>query len=271
MLVPLLLMGACGDVTKLPEGADAGTTPTIVEPAQTLVPTVNIAPARGWPEGAKPTAADGLAVSAFATGLDHPRWVYALPNGDVLVAESNKPASENDGGIRAWIMGLVQKRAGAGVPSADRITLLRDADGDGIAETRTVFLEQLHSPFGMALIADSFYVANTDAIVRYPYVAGTTRITASGTKVADLPAGPINHHWTKNILPSSDGRFLYATVGSNSNVGENGIENEHEPRGDPADRARVRHHAALCVRTAQSEWPRLAAAKRRAVDRRERT
>jgi glucose/arabinose dehydrogenase len=163
---------------------------------------------------------------AFATGLDHPRWVYVLPNGDVLVAESNKPAKDPSG-IRAHIMAFVQKRAGAGVPSADRITLLRDADGDGEAETRSVLLRDLRSPFGIALIGDYLYVANTDAIVRFAYREGQTQISAPPTKIADLPAGPINHHWTKNILPSRDGKRLYATVGSNSNVAENGMENEH--------------------------------------------
>jgi len=224
-IVIALTLGACGDVAKLPENADTGPRPTIAAPQTSMFPTVNIAPARGWPEGATPTAAPGLAVNAFASGLDHPRWIYVLPNGDVLVAETNKPAKEA-AGIRAWVMGWVQKRAGAGVPSADRITLLRDADGDGKAETRGVFLRDLRSPFGMALVGNELFVATTDAVLKFPYVPGATQITAPATKVADLPAGAINHHWTKNILPSRDGRFLYATVGSNSNVAENGMENE---------------------------------------------
>lgn len=218
-------LAACGDVAKLPDRADTGPRPTITQPATSLIPTVNIAPAKGWPDGVKPTAAAGLAVNAFATGLDHPRWVYVLPNGDVLVAESNKPAKELSG-LRAWIMGIVMKRAGAAVPSADRITLLRDADNDGVAETRSVLLRDLRSPFGMALVGDQLYVANTDAVVRFPYTAGVTQITAPGIKLANLPAGAINHHWTKNVLASRDGKFLYATVGSNSNVAENGMENE---------------------------------------------
>jgi glucose/arabinose dehydrogenase len=226
VLLAAALVSACGDVTKLPDQADTGPTPTLPAPTTTLIPTINIAPARGWPLGVKPKAAPGLQVNAFATGLDHPRWLYVLPNGDVLVAESNRPAKEPSG-IRARIMGMVQKRAGAGVPSADRITLLRDGDGDGVAEVRTVFLRDLHSPFGMALIGDRLYVANTDAIVRFAYRAGETQIAGAATKVADLPAGPINHHWTKNILPSRDGKLLYATVGSNSNVAENGMEAEH--------------------------------------------
>ena len=188
---------------------------------------MHIAPAKGWPHGGAPTAAPGLAVKAFATGLDHPRWIYVLPNGDVLVAESNAPAKPDDGkGIKGWIMKKVMKRAGAGTPSANRITLLRDADGDGVAETRTLFLANLNSPIGMALVGRDFYVANTDAVMRFPYEAGATQITAPGTKLTDLPAGTINHHWTKNLIAGRDGSRLYATVGSNSNIAENGIEQE---------------------------------------------
>ncbi|MEO7401075.1 MAG: sorbosone dehydrogenase family protein, partial [Polaromonas sp.] len=128
--------------------------------------------------------------------------------------------------IKGWIMKKMMGRAGAGVPSANRITLLRDADGDGRAETRTVFLENLNSPFGMALVGHDFYVANSDAVVRFPYETGQTRISAAPVKVLDLPAGPINHHWTKNIIASPDGSKLYVTVGSNSNVGERGVEAE---------------------------------------------
>jgi glucose/arabinose dehydrogenase len=223
----LLNLVACGDMATLPASAGVGPRPTIPEPVKSLIPTVHIAPARGWPEGAAPTAAPGMAVNAFARGLDHPRWVYVLPNGDVLVAESNAPPKpEDDRGIRGWIMKMVMKRAGASTPSANRITLLRDADGDGVAEYRTVFIDGLHSPFGMALTGDSLYVANTDAVLRFRYVPGMTRITTPGATVATLPAGPINHHWTKNIIASRDGSTLYATVGSNSNVAENGMDNE---------------------------------------------
>ena len=221
----VLAVAACGDITKLPEQADTGPTPTIVAPNSSRIPTINIAPAKGWPEGRTPTAAVGLAVEAFARDLDHPRWIYVLPNGDVLVAETNRPPREEKG-LRAWVMGKVQKRAGAAMPSANRITLLRDADGDGLAETRSVFLRDLFSPFGMALIGDQLYVANADAVVRFEYPAGALEIKTPGTQVADLPGGPINHHWTKNILPSRDGKRLYATVGSNSDHGEKGMENE---------------------------------------------
>ncbi|WP_334190466.1 PQQ-dependent sugar dehydrogenase [Noviherbaspirillum sp.] len=223
----VLSAAACGDTSKLPANADVGPSPKLVEPVKSAIPTVKIAPAKGWPEGGKPVPAAGMAVNAFAGGLDHPRWLHVLPNGDVLVAESNKPKKKDEqGGIKAWITKLVMKRAGAGVPSADRITLLRDADGDGVAEVRSVFLQNLHSPFGMALVGNDLYIANTDALVRFPYKTGETSIAVAGVKVADLPAGDINHHWTKNVIASRDGAKLYVTVGSNSNVAENGMENE---------------------------------------------
>jgi glucose/arabinose dehydrogenase len=190
---------------------------------------VNVVTARGWAAGEKPVAAEGMEVVAFARGLDHPRWLYVLPNGDVLVAETNAPPRPEDSkGIKGCLFQHFQKKAGGAVPSANRITLLRDADGDGVAETRTVFLAGLSSPFGMALVGDTLYVANTDALVRFPYTEGQTQITAPATKVTDLPAGPINHHWTKNVVASEDGSTLYVAIGSNSNVMENGLENERE-------------------------------------------
>jgi glucose/arabinose dehydrogenase len=222
-----LLLAACGDSAKLPEQASTGPNPTLPQPQKTFIPTVNIAPAQGWAQDGKPKAAANLSVNAFAKGLEHPRWLYVLPNGDVLVAESNAPQrSEDARGIRGWIYKTVQKWAGAGVTSPDRITLLRDKDGDGAAETRTVFLKNLYSPFGMALIGNDLYVANADAIVRFKYQDGASEITTAGEKVADLPGGPINHHWTKNIIASKDGTKIYATVGSNSNVAENGLDAE---------------------------------------------
>jgi hypothetical protein len=223
-------LAACGDLSKLPEGASVGPDPTLPPPTRPLLlPTVDIAPAIGWAADAKPRAAAGLSVNAMSADLSHPRWLHVLPNGDVLVAEANAPPKEFDGlmaRIKGWIMEQVMARAGAGVKSPDRITLLRDADGDGVAEIARRFLEGLHSPFGIALVGDDLYVANADAIVRFPYRTGQTRITAPGVKVVDLPGGPINHHWTKNIIAAPDGSRLYATVGSNSNVGENGMENE---------------------------------------------
>jgi glucose/arabinose dehydrogenase len=228
-----LSFSGCEDVATVPIKEEMGPNPKLPPPKHTLVPTVNIAPAKGWPEGGKPVAASGLVVAAFASGFEHPRWLYVLPNGDVLVAETNAPPKPEDGkGLKGWVMKQTMKRAGSRVPSANRITLLRDADGDGVAETRTTFLEGLNSPFGMALVGHDLYVANTDAIMRFPYKDGDTKITASGVKVVDLPAGPINHHWTKNVIASPDGSSLYVTVGSNSNVGENGMDKE-------ADRAAI--------------------------------
>ena len=221
-------LGACTEYARLPFEAGVGADPQLPLPHESIIPTVSVARAKGWPKDIRPVPAPGLVVGAFAEDFQHPRWLYVLPNGDVLVAESNAPPQSAPGGqqgFKQWIMGKVMARAGAGVPSADRITLLRDADGDGVAETRTLFIEGLHSPFGMALIGRELFVANADAVLRFPYVDGITRINEPGEKFADLPAG-INHHWTKNLLASRDGTRLYATVGSNSNVGENGMAME---------------------------------------------
>lgn len=222
-----LTLTACVESSRLPLHADVGPQPTLVEPAPGLLPTVNIAPASPWPAGQTPVAAAGMQVSAYASGLDHPRWLYVLPNGDVLVAQSNAPPRpENGKGIKGWVMGKAMKRAGAGVPSANRISLLRVAGADGQPAVRTEFLEGLNSPFGMALVGQRFFVANTDAVMEYAYSTGQTRIEGSGRRLTDLPAGPINHHWTKSLIASPDGSKLYATVGSNSNVAENGIAAE---------------------------------------------
>jgi len=205
-----------------------GPNPTLPAPRKSLMPTVNIAPAKPWAQGQKPIAPAGFDVTAFGTGLIHPRWIATLPNGDVLVAESNAPAQHDENaGLKGFVMKKVQKRAGAAVESPDRIMLLRDADGDGVAETRTVFIDKLHSPFGMALVGDDLYVADTDAILRFKYENGATQIATPGEKFIDLPAGDINHHWTKNIIASRDGKKLYVTVGSNSNAAENGIDAEN--------------------------------------------
>jgi glucose/arabinose dehydrogenase len=220
-------LAACGETSSLQVSDGTGPSPKLPEPNKTLIPTVNIAPAIGWPEGVKPTAVAGTQVAAFAEGLDHPRWLYVLPNGDVLVAETNAPPKPDDGkGIRGWVMKKVMGRAGAGVPSPNRITLLRDKDHDGIAETRTVFLENLNSPFGMTLVGNDLYVADTDRLLRFHYENGDTAIKSQPIKVVDLPGGTLNHHWTKNVIASKDGSKLYVTVGSNSNVGENGLDQE---------------------------------------------
>ncbi|RZL56869.1 MAG: sorbosone dehydrogenase family protein [Variovorax sp.] len=230
----VLLATACGETAKLPFEAGVGPTPQLPAPNKTLIPTVKVAEATGWTDAAGPIAPQGFKVTALARQLDHPRWVLTLPNGDVLVAESNKPPKEPGAPqaekslfakAKGVVQGLVMKRAGAEVPSANRITLLRDTDGDGVAETRSVFLQGLMSPYGMALVGNELFIANANAIVKVPYVEGQTTASAAPAKVTDLPAG-INHHWTKNIIASRDGAKLYATVGSNSNIGENGMAAE---------------------------------------------
>ena len=223
----LLLLAMSAGAASNDDTATVGPNPQLPAPESSLLPTVNVAPARGWPVDRMPRAAGGLEVRAFAVSLDHPRWLHVLPNGDVLVAETNAPPRPEDrSGLKGWMMMLMMKRAGAAPPSANRISLLRDVDGDGIAETREPFLEGLNSPFGMTLVGETLYVANTDALMAFPYKAGSTRITEPGRKVADLPGGPLNHHWTKNVIANADGSKLYVTVGSNSNVAENGMEKE---------------------------------------------
>lgn len=202
-----------------------GDHPDLPPPVHHWMPTVNVAPARGWPKGAMPKPANGFAVNAFARGLDHPRWLYVLPNGDVLVAESNSPQGPIKG-IRDWVERMMMARAGAGGKSANRITLLRDTNGDGIADKQTVFIKGLYSPFGMVLVGNTLYVADTDAVVMFPYHDGQTAITEKPKKLVDLPAGEIDYHWTKNIVANPDGSKLYVSVGSNSNVGENGPQND---------------------------------------------
>ncbi|MGE8338539.1 PQQ-dependent sugar dehydrogenase [Pseudomonas laurylsulfatiphila] len=220
-------LAGCSETAGLQVSDGTGPSPQLPPPNKTLIPTLNIAPAIGWPQGAKPVAAAGTQVAAFAEDLDHPRWLYVLPNGDVLVAETNAPPKPEDGkGIRGWVMKKVMGRAGARVPSANRITLLRDKDHDGVAETRTVFLQNLNSPFGMTLVGNDLYVADTDSLLRFRYENGDTSIKSPPVKVVDLPGGLLNHHWTKNVIASKDGRKLYVTVGSNSNVAENGMDKE---------------------------------------------
>ena len=225
----LLTLAACAERATLPVAAGTGPHPILPAPRREIIPTVNIAPAKGWPAGVTPVPGSGMRVTAFASGLNHPRWLYVLPNGDVLIAETNAPQRPgNAKGVKGWIMGLAMKRAGASVPSANRITLLRDTTGNGVADLQTIFLEGLHSPLGIALVGDQLYIANTDAVLRFTYAAGDTQITTPGQTVVALPAGAINHHWTKNLIASLDGKKLYVTVGSNSNVGESGMVVEAE-------------------------------------------
>ncbi|MFW2004613.1 PQQ-dependent sugar dehydrogenase [Acinetobacter baumannii] len=230
-LLPILgttvLVTGCASSSQYPINESYGPEPKLPEPKTSLFPTVNIAPAQGWPSGVMPTPAEGLKVKAFAKGLEHPRWLYVLPNGDVLVAETDAPPKPEDSkGIKGKIMTFVMRRAGSSHPSANRISLLLDTNGDGIADQKTVFLKNLNSPFGMALVGNHLYVANTDSLMRFPYQEGETHITSTGTKVLDLPGGPLNHHWTKNVIANREGTKLYITVGSNSNVAENGLDQE---------------------------------------------
>jgi glucose/arabinose dehydrogenase len=228
-LCAVSLSTGCGGSARLTVEDGMGTDPELPPPQERLIPVVDIAPAVGWADGGAPLAAGGLEVTAFARGLDHPRWLYVLPNGDVLVAETAAP--ERPGarkGPKALLMAKAMKTAGSAVPSADRITLLRDSDRDGQPELRTTFVENLQSPFGMALVGDDLYVANTDALIKFDYRRDATTLTQPAARVADLPAGEINYHWTKNVIASRDGTRLYVTVGSNSNVGERGLEQERE-------------------------------------------
>jgi len=224
-----LIVAGCADPARLPVAAGIGPNPVIPPPSTSLIPLINVVKAKGWPANEKPVAAAGMTVTAFARELDHPRWLHVLPNGDVLVAETNAPKRPADNkGIRGWFFKHFQKQAGGATPTANRITLLRDSDGDGVAETRSIFVAGLNSPFGMALVGNVLYVANSDAVVRFPYSAGQTRIDVRATELVELPAGPINRHWTKSLIASTDGARLYVGVGSNSNAAENGIEQEDE-------------------------------------------
>ncbi|MEO5561040.1 MAG: sorbosone dehydrogenase family protein [Dokdonella sp.] len=226
------VVSACKSNAKLDPLAGTGPHPTLPAPQESALPTVNTAPAKGWPANTMPTVVSGFIVNAFADQLDHPRWLYVLPNGDVLVAETDAPPKPDDAkGIKGWIMRRIMRNAGSGAPSANRISLLRDTDDDGVADTKTTFLAGLNSPFGMVLVGDDFYVADTDALMRYAYRTGETSIVTEAVKIAELPAGTINHHWTKNVIANADGSRLYVTVGSNSNAAENGMAKE-ENRAD---------------------------------------
>jgi glucose/arabinose dehydrogenase len=223
-LMIFALLSACdgkgGDPAK-----QYGPNPDLPEPHQYLVPPMSVPEAVGWKAGETPTVPAGMHIQAMATGLMHPRIVYPLPNGDVLVAESNSPGT-SPFRPKDYIQGKVKARAGAGAKGGNRITLLRDANGDGVPELRTVLVDRLNSPYGIAWVAGTLYVADTDAIIAFPFTPGQTKITASGTKLTELPAGPIDHHWTKSMVASPDGSKLYVGVGSNSNITENGMDVE---------------------------------------------
>jgi len=223
----MLALSGCQEESFDPK-TQIGANPVLPEPQQYLVPPMRIAKPVGWGNGETPTVPSGLKIQALASGLSSPRSLYTLPNGDVLVVESSGPDLEPVERPKDLIMGWVMSFAHAGVKGGNRITLLRDADGDGVPEQRTVFLDHLYSPFGVVLVGQDLYVANTDAIVRYPYTTGQTTITDPGTKLTDLPGGPIDHHWTKSMIASPDGSRLYVGVGSNSNITENGLEAEKD-------------------------------------------
>jgi glucose/arabinose dehydrogenase len=259
----LSIVTGCGAVARLSVAAGTGPEPILSAPSKSLIPVVNVVTAKGWTDGGTPLPADGASVAPFAEALNHPRWLYVLPNGDVLVAETNGPPRPQDArGIKGWFFKRAQKKAGGAVPSANRITLLRDSDGDGLAETRSVFLSGLNSPFGMVLVGNVIYVANTDAILRFPYSEGQIQITALGVKVVDLPGGLLNHHWTKNIIASSDGTKLYASIGSNSNVAENGIDSN---LGNRSPNGRAPH---FCLRPPESRRDGMGTGNGRVVGRR---
>jgi glucose/arabinose dehydrogenase len=200
-----------------------GSAPAIpVAKSQGSIPTLKMPTARGWNRGQTPVAAPGLKVNAFATGLEHPRWIHALPNGDVLVAEAlTVPGTAKT--VFDYAMYSTMKRAAAVGVSANRITLLRDTDGDGVAETRDTFLAELNQPFGMTLLGDTFYVGNTDGVVAFPHTTGASRITAPGRKLIEFKPGG---HWTRSLLPSPDGQKLFVGVGSLTNIGDNGMDVE---------------------------------------------
>ena len=226
----LAFAAAAGGLQAQAGGPGTGPHPDLPPPDVSWIPTVEVGEAVGWQAGEAPVAAPGFMVNAFARNLAHPRWLYVLPNGDVLVAETAAPPTPEeyeDGGLRAWFVGRFMKKAGAAVASADRITLLRDRDGDGQAEVQETFVDGLYSPFGMALVGDRFFVANADAVVEFAYVPDATHLAGPPRHLAALPAGR-NHHWTKSLVAAADGRTLYVGVGSNSNIGENGMAEEQQ-------------------------------------------
>ncbi len=271
-ILAALACTACGSEANLLVERGIGPDPELPKPEKSLIPTVNIAPAVGWADGGRPVAAEGTEVVAFADGLDHPRWLYVLPNGDVLVAETAAPERPEDGkGIKGFFMKKAMKRAGSAVPSANRITLLRDQDGDGIAEQRSAFLTNLNSPFGMVLVGSDLYVANTDALMRFPYRAGDTAITEPGVKVTDLPGGALNHHWTKNVIASPDGTQLVRHRRLEQQRGRARDGQGSRAGGDPGDRSAHRLAHGLRIGPAQPERPCLGADDRHAVDRGQRT
>lgn len=227
LAVGALALAACQPASKTDPAEGYGTDPKLPEAKAGGLPVVNARQAVGWAADAAPKPAAGLKVARFADGLDHPRWLYALPNGDILVSESNSPPREGKG-LQAMVAKNMMKKAGAGVPSANRITLLRDADGDGVAEMKVPFITGLNSPSGMVLVGEQLFVANTDSLMVFDYAPGVTKIAGPGRKIADLPATGSNGHWARNVIARPDGSKLYVAVGSSSNIADEGLEVEKE-------------------------------------------
>jgi glucose/arabinose dehydrogenase len=230
--VALLALAACGPTQSIDPSQQVGPNPVLPKPTEELIAAVGVPKVVGWKQGEAPSVPAGFRIQALATGLSNPRNVLALPNGDVLVVESQRTGSEPvdrpKDPIRSFIMSMAHG-GGSATPEEEppqRIILLRDADGDGRAEVRSVLIDHLNSPFGVTLVGNDLYVANTDGILRFPFTLGQMKITAPGQRVIDLPGGMIDHHWTKSLTASPDGAKLYAGVGSNSNVQERGPEAE---------------------------------------------
>jgi len=234
LLIALLLILVVGgiilyamsrpDVARFSTAELSGRVPVMAPPESQTIPTMNVPEATKWPAGEAPRVAAGLKVARFAEGLAHPRTIFVLPNGDVLVAESESPPRDTSG-IEGAVMGKMMSKAGAGGKSANRISLLRDADGDGKAEVKTAYITGLNSPYGMALVGKTLYVANTDALLAFPYVEGETAMSGKPTKIVDLPAKGTNRHWTKSLAAAPNG-WLYIGVGADSNIGEKGMNQE---------------------------------------------
>ncbi len=224
--VVIAMLSACGDASRLTPAQQSGGNPPLPQPQNFLVPPMKVPTGVGWSQGQSPTVAAGLRIEKIASGLMHPRQLLVLPNGDVLVVESNGPGTEPVTTPKQLLAGMIMDKSGKGAKGGNRITLLRNAAGSSGEWEKHIFVEGLNSPFGIQLIGNTLYVANTDAIVKFPYVAGDTRITAPAVEFADLP-GTINHHWTKALLASPDGSKLYVGVGSNSNITENGLDVEY--------------------------------------------
>jgi glucose/arabinose dehydrogenase len=220
------LLAGCDDESFDPT-SQIGSNPVLPEPHQYLFPPMHLSSATGWQSSEKPTGGPGLKVEAIATGLEHPRSLYVLPNGDILIVESKAPPAQPISRPKDLVMQWMEFRTTSTAASkSNRITLLRNPDGTGGAQVRSIFLDNLNSPFGIALVGNDLYIANTDAIIHYPYNEGDTKITAAGTVLTPLAGGPIDHHWTKSLLASRDGSLLYVGIGSNSNITENGMPAE---------------------------------------------